>query len=226
MISAKVEVDKASRAKLDSVMKQFMATTGKTAEEGVGIVAFSSGRRLVNTVQPFGLKPDRFVENIRAQIEQVRWEVNSGVVPENDIQTAHNRARRQGRVRLRSIRSKTYNDIITKPEAEAYIRKQQEKAGRVKAAWVTAVNAIGKSRMSGIPQWITRHVGSRYGNCIKTGEGLRHEITLENSVPYMTERLQSQRNILAAAADGLKNGYKRIQIIINKEIEKANRAMQ
>ena len=226
-MTAKVEIDVASRRKMQRVMEDFIKATGKTAEDGVEMIAFSSGRRLVNTVQPFGMKKGKqFEESIRAQIEQTRWEVNAGVTARAGIEQAHKRARRNGRVRLRSVRSKTYKNIISKEEVEPYIRKQQQKAGRAKAAWVTAVNKINKSKMSGIPQWIARHVGSKYGDCQKSGKGMRHTVTLANSVPYMTDRLQKPRDIASAAADGLKNGYKRIQKIIDKETEKANRAMQ
>ena len=226
-MQAEVEIDKASRRKMEAVMRQFIATTGKTAEEGVEIVAFSSGRRLVNTVQPYGMaKGKQFEENIRKQIEQVRWEVNAGITAQNSIEAAHNAARRGGKVRLRSIRSKDYKDIIKKDEVEPYIRKQQAKAGRAKAAWVTAVNSINKSKMSGIPKWIARHVGSSYGMCHKSGKGMQHKIVLENLTPYMTTRMQNSKAVAQAAVDGLKNGYKRIQKIIDKEIEKANRAMQ
>lgn len=222
----KIQIDPASRRMMEETLIAFANATGKSVEEGINMMAYSSGRRLVNTVQPFGLKKgDFFIQNIRRQIEQVRWEVNAGVVSSTNIQSAHNRARRHGKVRLRSIQSKDYENKITLAEVEPYIRRQQAKAGRVKAAWVSAVESVGKAKMSGIPQWIRRHVPSPYGTSTKTGEGLKYSVTLENSTPYLKPRLQSKINIAYAVKDGLQNGMKRIKKITEKEIEKANRKL-
>ncbi len=211
---------------MEQTLKEFAKVTGKTVEDGINMMAYSSGRRLLNTVQPFGTgKGDIFMQNIRRQIEQVRWEVNAGVVSASDIRTAHNRARRHGKVRLRSIRSQDYKNRITEEETEAYIQKQQAKAGRVKAAWVSAVESVGRQKMSHVPEWIRRHVPSNYGTSTKTGKGLKYSVTLENKVPYLTQRLQKNMNVARAVKDGLQNGMKRIKKITEKEIEKANRKL-
>lgn len=226
-MEAKIEFDRASRRKVEKVMESFASRMGHSAEEAIGIIAFSAGRRLVNTVQPFGLKKgEQQMENIGRQIDQTRYFVNAGVVAGTGIESAHNSQRKMGRVRLRSQKGTgRYEDKITESEAERYATKQKAKAGRAKAAWVTAVDAIGKSSMRGMPAWIGRHVGSSYGAAVKSGKGMKHTIRLQNKTPYMTSRLQKPQALQAAAIAGLKNGLNRVQTIVRKEIEKANREM-
>lgn len=227
-MEAKIEFDRASRRKVEKVMESFASRMGHSAEEAIGIIAFSAGRRLVNTVRPFGLKNgDLQMDNIGRQIDYVRYLANSGHIAHTSIESAHNSQRKYGKVRIRSQSSvgKYYKNTITESEAERYATKQKAKAGRAKAAWVTAVNAIGKSSMRGMPAWIGRHVGSSYGAAVKSGKGMKHTIRLQNKTPYFTERMQTETHQLNAAEEGLKNGLRRIQTIVRKEIEKANREM-
>ena len=77
--------------------------------------------------------------------------------------------------------------------------------------------------MSGVAQWIERHNTGGYGEAVKSGNGMKYTVELQNRTPYLRS-IQTGKAIAQAAAFGLKNGFKRLQKIIDKEIEKANRA--
>jgi len=230
MLTTNIEIDPASRRKMEQVLRDFEKTMGQTVEDGINIVAFSAGRRLVKTVQPFGLKKGaEQINNIGRQIDQTYYFVNAGIIGGSDLASAHNKERRNGRVRLRNQKgTDRYKEKISHGELMAYKTKQQAKAGRAKAAWVSAVESISgkQKKMSGIPAYIRRHVPSRYGYADKSGDGMKYNVELVNATPYMTHRLQKPRDLAAAAADGLENGFNRIQRMIDKTIEKANAAMQ
>lgn len=225
---ADIEIDKETMRKFRKVIEGFVDNTSKTAEDAIAIIAYSSGRRLVNTVHPFGLKKgNQQIGNIGRQIEQTFYFVNAGVLPKSSLDAAHNRERRRGKVRLKRQKgTNRYQEIISIGEMNAFKRKQQAKAGRAKAAWVSAVEKIGTQKMSGIPAYIRRHVPSRFGTCQKTGKGMQHRIELANWTPYLDTHLQNGKDMLLAAEEGLRNGLNRIKKIWDKEVEKANSALQ
>ena len=229
MFGVDIEIDPASRRKMERVLRDFEKTMGQTVEDGINIVAFSSGRRLVNRVHPFGLKKGREQKNnIGRQIDQTFYFVNAGVISGSGMKDAHNNERRYGRVKFRNQRgTDRYQERISTGELESYKKTQQRKAGRVKAAWVSAVESIGgkQKKMGKIPAYIRRHVPSKYGYSNKSGAGMKYVIELVNDTPYLTTRLQNGRDLMDAAADGLKLGFRRIQKMIDKTIEKANREM-
>jgi hypothetical protein len=108
-------------------------------------------------------------------------------------------------------------------EREELARKKKLRAGQAKGAWVEASNKIDGKKMSGVAQWISRHDAGGYGDATKAGSGLKYTIELINRTSYI-KKIQSGKAIAQAVAYGLKNGYKRMAKIIEKEIEKANRA--
>ena len=141
------------------------------------------------------------------------------------MREAHRNAKRNGVVPKRQFRKekgKPWLDLISKAELEQYKRKTQKKAGRAKGAWVEACNKIGGPKMSGVAQWIEEDTTGGYGEAVKSGDGLKYTVELKNRTPYL-QSIQTGKAIAQAAAFGLKNGFKRIAKIIEKEIEKANR---
>lgn len=229
-MTASVEIDRASRRKMEQTLEKFAAVTGKRVEDGIEDVARSAARKLAHTVQPYGLsksKGDKFQKSIGTQVDRAWFGTNLGAFPATtDMREAHYQARRHGVVPKRLFRKekgKPWLGLIPVTERDAYKVKAQAKAGRAKGAWVQAANDIGGPKMSGVAQWIDRHNTGGYGEAIKSGKGLEYTVELRNRTPYI-ESIQTTKAIAQAAAYGLKNGFKRIAKIIDKEIEKANRA--
>jgi len=232
MMTGSITIDKNSIKSTQDIIEQFVAATGKGAEEAIEIMAFSAGRRLINTVQPYGLKGGKkFEENIARQINQVFIATNLGQYGEQrDIRAAHNTRRRNGRVspagKITKVKGEKWKGVISESEKDRYVRDQQEKAGQAKGAWVEAINSIGKSNISGIPAWIKRHASSGFGKSRKEGEGLKTKITIINETPYMTTRMQKPQDLMKAAQDGFANGMRRLSQLAAKAEEKANKALQ
>jgi hypothetical protein len=63
------------------------------------------------------------------------------------------------------------------------------------------------------------------GSFHTSGEGMNAKVTIENNVHYISQ-IQYAEDVAKATADGLKNGLKYMQKVTDKEIEKANRAIQ
>lgn len=228
-MDVKVEIDRASRRKMEETLRKFAEATGKTAEGGIQMIAASAGRRLAHTVQPYGLndaKGAKFQSSIGGQVYRAVQNANVKGASGGAAQV-HKRSRNsRGQVPRDLVATgKFQREPISIAEREQHAKVQKQKAGRAKGAWVEAANKIGKAKLSGIAQWIQRHATGGYGECHKTGEGLKHTVTLENRTPYLG-KIQKDRDIAAAVAYGLKNGFKRIQKIIDKQAEKASRAMQ
>ena len=226
---ASVEIDRASRRKMEETLTNFAKATGKSVEDGIRDVARSAARKLAHTVQPYGLTTGigkKFERSIGFQVDTAWMGANLGAYPAtNDMRQAHMQARRNGVIPFRKFRrqkDKPWLYLISGEERSAYKKTVQAKAGRAKGAWVQAANAIGGAKMSGVAQWIDRHNTGGYGEAVKSGEGLRYTVELRNRTPYLRS-IQTGKAIADAAAYGLKNGFKRLQKIIDKEIEKANR---
>jgi hypothetical protein len=217
---------------MEEVISNFAKVTGKTAEEGIKIMAKSACRRLALTVQPYGLKGeklDKFIASIGIQVDRVWFGVNIGAFPaSSSIKDSHYAARRNGSVPKRLFRKekgKPWLDLIPRSESDAYKKTAQAKAFRAKAAWVRVADDIGKPKMSGISNAIRRHVSSAMGSFHTSGEGMNAKVTIENNVHYISQ-IQYAEDVAKATADGLKNGLKYMQKVTDKEIEKANRAIQ
>jgi hypothetical protein len=214
-------------SELKRTLDKFSQLTGKGVERGIDEMALSSARALAMKVQPYGLtsaKGAKFQKNIEAQVTAAWFMVNTGIIPAtNSMEQAHKSARRQGRVRIpkggfkRSM-WKTWRDLISEPDRDAYIQQQIRKAGRAKASWITAGESLGVGKISGVAQWIRRHVGS-YSGTTRMGKMLRAKVELANKTPYISN-LQKSSEIKSALATGRKNGLKRMKIIIAAELKK------
>lgn len=228
-METKIEIDQASRRKMESVIKEFANRTGKTAEDGIAMIASSAGKRLIHTVQPYGVKQsvgEKYKKSIAKQVHRAIRNANVIGTP-GDAESVHLSVRdNKGQVPKGLGTAGQYKrEPIEDSEMMDHIRKAQAKAGRAKGAWLEAVNGIGGRKVSGIGKWITDHASSGYGKCIKAGQGLKHKITLENRTPYIG-KIQPDKVVAQAIASGLKNAFKSMQRTIDKEIEKANRALQ
>jgi len=231
-MAVKLEIDRASRRKMEETLEEFARVTGNTVEDGVNDIARSVARKLADRVQPWGLtaaKGQKFEKSIGHQVDRAWFGTNLGDYPEaREMQPAHNRARngsRRGQVDhavYRKEKGKPWLRLISKEARDEYKLKAQHKAGRAKAAWIEAANDIGSEKLSGIPNWIKRHIGSGYGSASKVGKGINYTVTLHNRTPYM-ERILPEKTVAQAVATGMKNGFTRIQKTIEKAIEKANR---
>lgn len=216
-----IGADKTIRTILD-----FERRTGKTAEEGMRTIALSSARLLAHRVQPYGTKSNigkQFQASISGQVSQVWFGVNLGAYPANtDMRNAHYAARREGKVprrKFRKERGKPWLDLIPESERDAHIKRQTAKAGRAKAAWIEAGNKLGLTKISGIPKWISRHLGSGWGRVANHGSGLKYEVALNNATPYLTT-IQKPSDIQEATKEGRRRGITRMKYLIRQEIKK------
>ena len=228
-MEAKVEIDAASRKKMEAVIAEFSKQTGKTAEDGIKMIAKSSCRRLAITVQPFGLKSmEKFEKSIEAQVNRAWFGTNLGAYPAaTSMKQAHFNARVNGSVPKRLFRKekgKPWLNLISESENAAYVKLAKRKAGRAKAAWIKVSNMLGGTKMSGIPKAISEDVADAMGEVSVTGKGFSARVEIANNAPYVN-KIQDGKDVAKAAAEGLKNGFKRPQKIIDKEIEKANRSL-
>jgi hypothetical protein len=222
----KVELDGPSRARMMRTIQRYSELAHKGIEEGAKEIAKSSARRLANNVQPFGLsaaKGAKLEKSIGMQVDAVFLGVNLGAFPAStDIAAAHMAARRNGKVpyrQFRKERGKPWLNLISMGKKEEYKRKIVKKSGRAKAAWVTASNAMNIGKLSGIPRWISRHVGGSWGRVEYSGKGRNFMVTLINRTPYIRS-IQPDKTIKLSLKQGMINGYKRMEIIIRKKTAK------
>jgi len=226
----KVELDKASKRDMERTLKEFSRLTGKGVEQGVREISKSSARRLAGTVQPYGLteaKGRKFMQSIGAQIDRAWYGTNIGAFPAtSSMAHAHQNARNSRGVvpqrQFRKERGKKWLGLISVGEKEAYKRKQIKKAGRAKAAWIAAGEAMGVGKITGIAKWIREDVNPSHSMARLIGKGLKSEAVLTNETPYIRP-LQKDSQVASALRDGLKNGYKRMQHIIKNELKKLNK---
>lgn len=217
-----VKISLTNEAEFRRMVEQYAAKTGKGLERGVKEIAMSSARALAQKVQPFGLGKDKgakFIANIGRQIDQAYIGVNLGAYPAtNSMEEAHMSQRKNGKIRPRKFRKERgqpWLKLITQAQKEEYKRKIQKKAGRAKGAWVQAGNSLNAGKMSGVPDWIKRHATSGYGGSSVTGFGLDTVVELYNKTPYLRS-IQRDRDVQAALITGRKNGFKRLQTILEK----------
>jgi hypothetical protein len=231
-VDTKIEMDKATVAKFEKTLSDFVAATGKTAEEGMTRIAKSACRRLASTVQPYGLKGGRlakFEKSVAAQVDRAWFGTNLGAFPAtNSMRDAHLAARRNGRVAkqlFRKEKGKPWLALIPASDRDSYKKMAVEKVGRAKAAWVKISNDLGKPKMSGLDATITRHLPDARGEKTISGTGLQTAVTISNNVTYI-KKIQYTEDVAKAAAEGMKNGLKWMTITTAKNIEKANRQLQ
>jgi hypothetical protein len=225
-------MDRATVAKFKKTLADFVAATGKTAEEGMTRIAKSACRRLASTVQPYGLKGGRlakFEKSVAAQVDRAWFGTNLGAFPAtNSMRDAHLAARRNGRVAKQLFRKETgkpWLELITGSERENYKKIAVEKVGRAKAAWVKISNDLGNPKMSGLDSTILRHLPDARGDKKVSGKGLKTTVKISNNVPYI-KKIQYTKDVAKAAAEGMKNGLKWMTITTAKTIEKANRQLK
>lgn len=222
-------MDEATVAKFEKTLADFVAATGKTAEEGMKRIAKSACRRLASTVQPYGLKGGRlakFEKSVAAQVDRAWFGTNVGYYPAtNNMRDAHYGARRNGKVAkqlFRKEKGKPWLNLISGSDRETYKKIAVEKVGRAKAAWVKISNDLGKPKMSGLDSIINRHLNDARGTKTISGEGLTTAVTISNETTYI-KKIQYTEDVQKAALDGMKNGLKWMTITTAKTIEKANR---
>lgn len=225
-------MDKATVDKFEKTISDFVAATGKTAEEGMTRIAKSACRRLASTVQPYGLKGGRlakFEKSVAAQVDRAWFGTNLGAFPAtNNMRDAHLAARQNGRVRkqlFQKEKGKPWLDLIPASERDTYKKIAVGKVGRAKAAWVKIANDLGKPKMSGLDSIITRHLDDARGSKTVSGSGLTTAVTISNQTTYI-KKIQFTEDVAKAATEGMKNGLKWMTITTQKTIEKANRQLQ
>ena len=231
-MDTKIEMDKATVAKFEKTIADFVAATGKTAEEGMTRIAKSACRRLASTVQPYGLKGGKlakFEKSVAAQVDRAWFGTNLGAFPStNSMKNAHLAARRNGRVAkqlFKKEKGKPWLALIPVSERNTYKKTAVEKVGRAKAAWVKIANDLGKPKMSGLDSIITRHLPDARGSKTVSGTGLKTAVTISNNTTYI-KKIQYTEDVAKAASDGMKNGLKWMTITTAKTIEKANRQLK
>lgn len=217
-----VRVQLENERQFKRMLEEYARKSGKEVAVGIKEVALSSARELTKKVQPYGItsaKGEKFIQNIGRQVDQVYIGVNLGAYPAtNDIESAHRDARRNGVVRPRKFRKQQgqpWLGLIKQSEKEIYKRKQQAKAGRAKGAWVEAGNSLRIAKLSGIPKWISRNASAGYGGSDVIGTGWKTTIMLWNRTPYL-RRIQKDSAVQRALADGRKNGFRRLEKILQK----------
>jgi len=232
-VDTKIEMDKATVAKFEKTIADFVAATGKTAEEGMRTVARSCLKRLASTVQPMGLKGGskmgKFVKSIGMQVDRAWLIANlDESAATNNMRDAHYAARRDGVVPKKDIvrqRGTPWLNRISVSERDAYKKIAQKKAFRAKAAWVKIYNDLGKRKMTGVSPLIYRHIKAARGSKTISGSGIQTAVTISNDVTYI-KKIQYTEDVAKAAADGMKNGLKWMTITTAKTIEKANRQLK
>lgn len=235
MIDTKIEIDSATRRKIEKTIEDFAKATGKTAEDGVKRMAKSSCKRLATTVHPYGLKGggkmDKFVKNLALQVGTAWFGTNLGAYPAtNSMADAHRNARRGKTMRVpgrkfRKEKGKPWLDLIPVIDRNAHTNLIQSKAFRAKAAWVKVANDLGKPKMSGVSHLVNRHLNGALGSVSISGKGIKSVVEISNNVPYI-RKIQYTQDIAKAQVEGMKNGLKYMETVTQKEIEKANRATQ
>jgi len=227
MSMIKVELDRSTAHQTQKLLKDFSRLTGEGVEEGIKDVGLSVARALAMRVQPYGTKEaqgKKFIKSIGGQVDRAYIAVNLGATSAtSSMADAHRQMRNsRGVVPNRQFRKEKgvkWKGLISQSEKEQYKRKVQAKAGRAKAAWIAAGNSIGRAKISHIAQWIARHISSGRGSHEIKGKGLKLTLVLINSTPYIS-KLQKTREIIAAQKLGFKNGYARIQKIVDAKLKK------
>jgi len=227
----KIELDKTSVREMNATLVKLSKLTGKGVDEGIREIGKSCAKRLASTVQPYGLSPAKgksFEKSIRLQVQRAWVGVNLGAFPATtDMRQAHYSARNSRGVvperQFRKEKNNKWKHLISQRSKDEYARTVSKKAGRAKAAWIEAGNKLGVGIISKIPNWISRHLGSGYGDCRITGRELKTAIALENKTPYLRS-IQKDSAVATALAQGYHLGFKRLEYLVNAEMKKLSKA--
>ena len=205
-------------ASMKREIERFEKMVGRGVGDGVKQIAESTGRALASKIRPYGMsakKGKEFEENIKEQIRYVRYGVNVGAFSGSSIEAAHEAQRRKGRVRIRKVGGKGWEDKISEGEWQSYARRKASNAGMVKAGWIEATQKATKDVMKRIPLWIKRHVGRGVGSGRMYKVGAKTYLDLQNKVPYASDA-QSDWEVESSLENGRKNALKFMMLQINK----------
>tara|TARA_R110000868_G_scaffold234956_1_gene488638 strand:- start:88 stop:768 length:681 start_codon:yes stop_codon:yes gene_type:complete len=224
MIDCKIEIDSATQRKMEEVLRNFAAATGKTIEDGINEIARGGAKQMAMKVQPYGItgKAKQILHG--AVAKQAHRAISNANVQgiQGTAASVHIKARvRRGRVPKDLTTQGQYKrSPIPLSERNSHVDNQVKKIGRAKAAWIEAGEKVDGTKIT-VQKWLRNHVGSGYGAARKKGKGMGYTVELENSTPYI-RTIQFTEDTAAAMATALKNGFNRLQTIIDKEIEKVN----
>lgn len=225
-----VQIDKASSAKFRRDMKEFTRLAGISVGEGVAVIAKDASKQLASKVQPWGLSNkvgDKFQKSIAKQVARATRAGNIKGTP-GDALTVH-AANRDGRGRVsRGLpeRGQFKRKPLDPEEVNRAVEKRQKAAGRLKAAWIAAgeaittafnVNAKGISRkITGVGQWIRRHVDRKEGSAKwNLSRGISSYVDITNDAQNI-ERHQKTSDAKAALAIAYRAGTREMKKILRK----------
>lgn len=224
MIDVKVEIDRATQRRMEEVLRNFAAATGKTVEDGINQIARGGAKQMAIKVQPYGIngKTKDMLQGLVAK--QAHRAISNANVQgiQGTAASVHTKARdRRGRVpKDLDTHGQYKRSPISFSERNAHVDKQVKKIGQAKAAWIEAGEKVDGAKIT-VQKWLRTHVGGGFGSATKKGKGMGYSVELENSTPYI-KSIQFTEDTAAAVATALKNGFKWMQTTIAKEIEKAN----
>ena len=121
-----------------------------------------------------------------------------GVVNSIDPQI-HQRARTQGRKRVKKTAGTMSLFLGPRSELQAYVEKQQKKVGMAKAGWAVCAEKIPLQRASsatrGIPQWVTRNKSRASASNIvdQSADPDNPRVTMTNAIPWTSECLNDSQ---------------------------------
>lgn len=225
-MDVRIEIDRASRIKMEDTLRGFVKATGKTAEDGIQQIARIGAKQLATKVQPYGItgKAQTMLRGIVAK--QVNRAISNANVEgiQGSAAAVHAKNRVRGRVPRALVTKGQFNrKPIPFDERNAHVEKQIKKIGRAKAAWIEAGEKISGETIK-VQKWLRSVIGGGYGVAIKRGKGMGHTVELQNNTPYI-RKIQFTQDTAAAVTTAMKNGFKAMKMAVDSETEKANRKL-
>jgi hypothetical protein len=224
-MNVKMKLDDESVKKFTRTLETFTKQTGKSFEDGIDMLAVSTGKRLISTVKPYGLNKqvgDKYMLSIAKQVNRA---IRHGNVEgqQGSASEIHSRNRnKRGQVsKGLNVDGQFKRKPVEISDRESQIDRKQAMAGIAKGAWYEAVNKVSDKKVTGVATWITKHDNKGNGICEKIGNGLKRRITLTNKVPYI-RNIQSDSEIEKSIKTGYNNFLKQLQVVIDKHVAKAN----
>jgi hypothetical protein len=227
MIETRIEIDQATRARMQKILLDFSKATGKTVEQGIQTMARSAASMLAIKTQPFGVSEKTYGKMKNLIAKQAHRAISHANVAgiEGSAKSVHRQIRVDGKVpKGLQTDGQFRRSPISFGERKHYVDMHVKTAGKIKAAWIEAGESVTGKRMPAKP-WIRRHIGKGRGKSEKSGEGLDYKITIINTIPW-AGGLIYESDIEDATTGALKRSMNYFQRTIKKEIEKANRALK
>ena len=226
-MNATVEIDKKSQRQAERILEDFAKRAGIHVDDVINGMARSSAKNMAISVQPFGLKATtgkKFAGSIAKQVSRAIR--NANVTGRGGSAEDVHKSVRDSRGRV-SRDLETSGQYKRKPvdfsERDALIKKQIGKSGRAKGAWIEAGDKVTGKKTTGVASWISRHRKEGYGDARKSGDGINYAVEISNKTPYI-RKFQPQEMIDQSVEKGVASEMRRLERLIKKEIEKANRA--